>query len=130
MEESILDIIQSIQELKKTVNDLKEKQSSLQIQSGFWEEFDANKMENDLATRIRKSRSREMKKEITFDTPFNKEPKIHCGLAHIDTDSSANSIRISVVIDNLTKDGFTIKVQTWLVSRIFGFRVEWLAYTI
>jgi len=128
MEESILDIIQSIQELKKTVSDLKKGQSGHMIQSGFWEILDPDAMQK-LSKKVRTFSDREVKKEIVFDRPFMKTPKIHCGLTHIDTDSSVNSTRVRAVAENIRKDGFTLKINTWRISRIFGFRIEWLAYT-
>jgi len=129
MEESILDIIQSIQDLKKTVNDLRDKQSSIQIQNGNWEVLDGWDIPNDISKEVNIPSDREVKQKINFDKPFNKTPKIHAGLSHLDTDSDTNNIRIRVVIEDITKEGFTLKVQTWIVSRIFGFKVEWLAYT-
>jgi len=129
MEESILDIIQSIQELKKTVSDLKKGQSGHMIQSGTWKILDGWDNPNEISKIINQPSDREVVQKITFDKPFEKAPKIYVGFSHLDTDSDTNKIRIRVATENITKDGFTIKVQTWVVSRIFGFRIEWLAYT-
>lgn len=129
MEESILDIIQSIQELKKTVNDLKEGQSGLMIQSGVWEILDGWENPNEISKEVSECSDRELEETITFDKPFLKKPEIHVGLANLDTDSKDNYIRIDTKIENLTKEGFTLKIQTRELTRIFRFRVEWLAYT-
>ena len=129
MEESILDIIQSIQELKKTVSDLKKGQSGHMIQSGAWEILDGWKNSNEISKEVSEHSDRELEETITFDKPFLKKPEIHVGLSHIDTDSANHHVRISVTTADITKEGFTLKIKTWVVSRIFGFKVEWLAYT-
>jgi len=129
MEESILDIIQSIQELKKTVSDLKKGQSGHMIQSGTWKILDGWDNPNEISKEVSKYSDRELEETITFDKPFLKKPEIHVGLASLDTDSKDNYIRIDTKIENLTKEGFTLKIQTRELTRIFRFRVEWLAYT-
>lgn len=71
---------------------------------------------------------RSMTLEIEFDKPFQKKPHILISISQLDADKDSN-IRYKAEAISISKDGFTLKVQTWSDSRIFSVSGYWLAVT-
>lgn len=66
--------------------------------------------------------------EIEFDKPFKNKPQILLSISQIDADRESN-VRYNVTAVSVSKDGFTLKVDTWSDSRIFSISGYWLAIT-
>ena len=66
---------------------------------------------------------------IPFKPKFDIPPTVHLSLSNIDANTPYENLRIDATWDDIKRDGFTLKVRTWDKSIIFGFRVEWIAYT-
>jgi H-type lectin domain len=66
---------------------------------------------------------------ITFDRPFDCNPKIVVSIYHIDATPGGgpNNIRLSVKADKITLNGFEIVYETWGLSRIAGVGANWTA---
>jgi len=70
---------------------------------------------------------RTMTIEIKFEKPFTKKPQIFLSVTQIDSDKNVN-LRYNVEAVSVSRDGFTIKVNTWADSKIFSVSGYWLAY--
>jgi hypothetical protein len=66
--------------------------------------------------------------DIKFDKPFNSKPKVYLSLIQIDASKETN-IRYNIEAVSVSRDGFTLKVNTWSDSKIFSMSGNWLAYT-
>jgi hypothetical protein len=69
---------------------------------------------------------RSMTLEIKFDEPFQNIPHILLSISQLDADKDSN-IRYKAEAFSISRDGFTLKVQTWSDSRIFSISGYWLA---
>lgn len=129
MSDSLLDFKFEISKLKSRVNELeKNRITPLIIQKGKWEITNGWDNPNELT--IDQDRKRTLTKMVVFKKPFSNTPEIFLGLSYLDTDSTSNNIRIDASYSDVTREGFTLHVTAWRLSKIYGFRVEWLAYTI
>lgn len=64
---------------------------------------------------------------IPFPHAYNEPPKVVAWLHGLDT-SSDTDIRITVWVDGVTKDGFTLHVSSWDGSRTYRAWVTWFAH--
>lgn len=69
---------------------------------------------------------RELVYRVDFDEPFCKEPLIHLGFGGWEFSKEFNKI-LYVFAQNIGKDGFDLKIQTLLDSKVRGMRVHYLA---
>jgi hypothetical protein len=73
------------------------------------------------------SGDRTMTIEINFKNPFEVKPDIILSVTRIDADKNTNQ-RYNVEVMSVSRDGFTIKVNTWSDSKIFSISGYWLAH--
>jgi hypothetical protein len=66
--------------------------------------------------------------EISFSKPYDVKPKVMVSVSQLDADKGFNS-RYNVEVLSVSRDGFTIKIQTWADTKIFSIGGYWLAYT-
>jgi hypothetical protein len=65
--------------------------------------------------------------DINFTEPFTKKPKIILTITQLDSDKDVN-LRYRPEAISISRDGFTLKVNTWADSKIFSLSGNWLAY--
>lgn len=63
---------------------------------------------------------------VHFDRPFFRAPVVHLGVVGVDA-SKDDNLRLRVRAEDIGPTGFTIVVETWLHSRLWGVDVSWLA---
>ena len=63
---------------------------------------------------------------VGFDAPFNTLPVVHVGVVGLDV-SKDDNLRLSVRADEISTQGFTLRVETWLNTKIWSVEVSWLA---
>jgi hypothetical protein len=63
--------------------------------------------------------------DIKFEKPFNKKPQIFLSVTQIDSDKESN-LRFNIEAISISRDGFTIRVQTWADSRVFSVSGYWI----
>ena len=94
------------------------------MQSGFWsvnpslEDYSLDKNEGD----------RSMTIEVSFKTPFKTKPQIIISITQLDCDKEYN-LRYNAEVLSASRDGFTLKVNTWADSKIFSISGYWFACT-
>lgn len=66
-------------------------------------------------------------KHINFGQSFSKRPRIVLGLTYADFINDHNH-RIKVYARDITSHGFTIEIETWADTHIWGAGVDWMAY--
>jgi hypothetical protein len=67
---------------------------------------------------------------VRFTTPFAKQPAIVLAVTTIDgAPARDGNVRVAVKADNVSRDGFVVKISTWGESRIAGIEGTWLAFT-
>jgi len=66
--------------------------------------------------------------EVTFLTPLETKPEIVLSIIGFDADKTEN-LRYSIEAKSVSRDGFTIKINTWGASKIYGLTGNWLAHT-
>ena len=47
-------------------------------------------------------------------------------LSGLDSDSGTN-LRVEVVAEDITRDGFVARVKTWWDTKLYGVTISWLA---
>ncbi len=70
--------------------------------------------------------SRTFVSNISFDAPFSNIPIVHVGLSGFDIDQR-DSARISVHTENITSNGFELRIKTWRNTRIYKVEISWIA---
>jgi hypothetical protein len=63
---------------------------------------------------------------VAFEHAFSAAPVVHLGIVGADT-SKEHNLRLRARAENVTSSGFTLVVETWLHSQVFGVEVSWLA---
>ncbi len=63
---------------------------------------------------------------VRFDQRFSGQPLVQLSLIGFDIDNSRNA-RLSLSPENITADGFSLRVRTWLNTRMWSVEVSWLA---
>jgi len=63
---------------------------------------------------------------IVFERQFAVPPLLHLGLVGIDS-SKDDNLRLSLRAENITQYGFSLRVETWLNTKIWSVEVSWLA---
>jgi hypothetical protein len=71
--------------------------------------------------------SREWRKRINFDVSFSQTPAIIVGFSVLDIVNS-DDFRANVEADNITTDGFDLKIGTWGETEVWSVAVSWIAY--
>lgn len=67
---------------------------------------------------------------VRFTTPFTSSPDVVLSLTALDGAAAPDgNIRVALRADNITRDGFVLKIATWGEGRIAGVRGTWLAFT-
>jgi hypothetical protein len=124
----VLRILDRLEVLEEKVN------NQIAIQSGYHEVTEGYYIPNKITKggTKKKYQERYLEEKITFKQPFRKKPSIMVGFSRIDTDSKTHNTRIFTRIDpeKVTPESFVLMIGTWNISKVYSFRVEWLAYTI
>jgi hypothetical protein len=63
---------------------------------------------------------------VRFDQRFGAKPIVHLSLIGFDIDNSRNA-RLSLSPENITAEGFSLQIRTWLNTRMWSVEVSWLA---
>lgn len=66
--------------------------------------------------------------EVNYEKPFDKKPKVFISVVSIDADGNFN-VRYNVDQASVSRDGFTLKINTWGDSKVYGITGYWLAFT-
>ncbi|XP_062616019.1 ATP synthase subunits region ORF 7-like [Saccostrea cucullata] len=124
MEKTIAEMTSTIKTLKTTIEEMKSFISSLQRDISNRKEF-----------RCESGVSRQHKfpaptwpygQTIKFKTAFQEIPTVTYGLYVLDSDYTVN-LRISTVVKEVTRTGFSVKIKTWENSVLYGARISWMA---
>lgn len=73
------------------------------------------------------SQSRIFERYIRFGKRFNKKPLVHVSLAGFDIDNDDNA-RLSIRATNISVEGFSVQMITWLNTRMWSVEVSWIAF--
>jgi hypothetical protein len=63
---------------------------------------------------------------VVFESPFYQPPVISIGLTGFDIDQSA-SARIKLGAAQITAEGFSVEITTWLNTRVYSVDFSWIA---
>jgi len=67
---------------------------------------------------------------VRFSRPFAEQPVVILSMTSLDgAPSRDGNIRVALKADNITRDGFVVKISTWGESRLAGIEGSWLAFT-
>ena len=64
--------------------------------------------------------------DVAFARSFSEPPVVHVGLVAFDI-SDADCARLRVRAEKIRPEGFSIRVETWLHTRVWSTSVSWLA---
>jgi H-type lectin domain len=64
--------------------------------------------------------------DVVFAGPFSGPPVVHLGIVGVDS-SRDHNLRLRVRAENIAATGFTIVVETWWETVVYGVDVSWLA---
>jgi len=98
-------------------------QAQTKLQSGTWsvnQSIQGYSLDNN-------NGDRSITLDIHFTEPFTKKPKIILTITQLDSDKDVN-LRYKPEAISISRDGFTLKVNTWADSKIFSLSGNWLAY--
>ncbi|KAK3797898.1 hypothetical protein RRG08_007996 [Elysia crispata] len=126
------DMLSHISQLEKTVDALEQRLQAVEIKLGLLKPphaeegmvvcEDSNNWNRDPYG----NNGRYVFHNVKFQTPYDKPPMVSLGIDLLDESSDAY-LRIHTDIDNLTKDGFTVRCGTWADTYIFKVRVRWVS---
>ena len=94
-----------------------------QVESGTWSANHTNVGYN----LNENNGERSMTLSVSFDTPFDVKPDVVLNITKIDCSNTTNT-RYNVTAISVSRDGFTIKIDTWADSKIFSIGGTWLAH--
>lgn len=63
---------------------------------------------------------------VVFERPFASSPLVHVALVGLDVENT-DATRLRLRALDITPNGFTIHLETWLNTRVWGADVSWLA---
>jgi opacity protein-like surface antigen len=67
---------------------------------------------------------------VRFSKAFVEQPVVVLGITAVDgAPARDGNIRVALKADNVTRDGFVVKISTWGESRLSGIEGSWLAFT-
>ncbi|KAG8743343.1 hypothetical protein FRC11_013905 [Ceratobasidium sp. 423] len=89
---------------------------SLDFQFG---KFNSGKMNGEDATKTRSI-------DIQFTRPYPVPPKVVIWLTRLDSDCGRGT-RLNAVAENITTNGFKLKVETWCNTILYDIMVSWIA---
>lgn len=69
---------------------------------------------------------RSFRQPIEFEQSFAARPLVHVGVVGVDV-SKDDNFRLSVRAEDITRYGFSLRVETWLNTQIWSVEVSWLA---
>lgn len=75
---------------------------------------------------VSESHDRVFERFIRFDQRYSSKPIVHVSLAGFDIDNSRNA-RLSLNATNITNEGFSLQIRTWLNTRMWSVEVTWLS---
>ena len=77
-------------------------------------------------TLLEGSGTRSFRYVVAFEHPFSTPPVVQLGVVGLDA-SKDDNLRLRVRTEDIRASGFTILVETWLHTRLWGVDVSWLA---
>jgi hypothetical protein len=69
---------------------------------------------------------RSFRYSVVFEVPFSAPPVVQLGVVGLDANKDDN-LRLKVRAEAITSGGFTLLVETWLHTQLWGVDVSWLA---
>ncbi len=67
---------------------------------------------------------------VKFSKAFAKVPMVNISLTSIDAAAGSDgNVRVSVKAEQVTRDGFSVKISSWGDSRVAGVEGNWFAFT-
>jgi len=67
---------------------------------------------------------------VRFSKAFVEMPAIVLSLTAVDgAPAHDGNVRVALKADNITRDGFVVRISTWGDSRVAGIEGTWLAFT-
>ena len=63
---------------------------------------------------------------VRFNTPFSNTPLVHVGIAGFDIDNRDTG-RLGLGVENISAEGFSLVIKTWMHTRVYQVEVSWLA---
>lgn len=69
---------------------------------------------------------RVFQRSVTFETPFPAPPLVQVAVSGFDVDN-ASAARIRARVSDIHPGGFTLQLETWRDTRVYGVDVSWLA---
>lgn len=69
---------------------------------------------------------RERRHEVRFSEAFRSDPVVHTSISLWDVDTKS-PVRVEVLAESITPEGFEIVFRTWLDTRVARVRVAWMA---
>jgi len=94
-----------------------------QVESGTWSANHTNVGYN----LNENNGERSMTLSVTYETPFDVKPDVVLNVTKIDCSNTTNT-RYNVTAISVSRDGFTIKIDTWADSKIFSIGGSWIAH--
>ena len=64
--------------------------------------------------------------EVKFDTPFDEAPTVHVAPIGLDIFNNDNT-RFAISVEGVDKEGFKLRYKTWVKTRIWYIKINWLA---
>jgi hypothetical protein len=72
------------------------------------------------------SGERDVLKYVDFPTSFKRKPSVSAALATVDSSKDAN-LRVNVSVQDITNDGFNVRVGTWGDTKLAAVSISWIA---
>ena len=69
---------------------------------------------------------RSYEQRVVFEAPFSRTPVVQLGLTGFDIDN-CGSARIGVRVADITPEGFSVVLETWRDTLVYGVKLSWLA---
>jgi hypothetical protein len=69
---------------------------------------------------------RSVKSYVRFPKAFPYVPSVHIAITWFD--GSGSSVRVNIVAEDITKEGFNAKFTTWADTHLWGVGASWIAH--
>ncbi|HEX3852260.1 MAG TPA: H-type lectin domain-containing protein [Polyangiaceae bacterium] len=69
---------------------------------------------------------RSFRQAISFERAFSAPPVVQVGVVGLDA-SKDDNLRFSLRAEQISAHGFTLRVETWLNTKIWSVEISWLA---
>lgn len=100
-----------------TLTWIEHKEDAKDVQTGWWQQFLSGN----------NTTQRGVTNRVTFNTPFDEPPVVVLWLHYLDLRSNSQW-RIHTYATGVSRDAFTINIESWNTSQIYKAGVTWIAY--